>query len=123
MIRALRKVFDDDPQDIIGSTGAGRFVVLGKEKKVLQLGFGPDCVAGIGAVAASVASLRDSYQDASTALCMAARLPGIGRVVHIDDVRVQELVASSAEHTRAQFVRGLLSSLSDQAGWPVPRPP
>ncbi len=120
MIRALRKVFDD-PQDIIGSTGAGRFVVLGKERKDLQLDFGPGCVTGIGAVASTVASLHDSYQDASTALYMAARLPGIGRVVHIDDVRVQELVASSAEHTRARFVRGLLASLSDQADWPVLR--
>ncbi len=120
MVRALRRVFDD-PQDIIGNTGAGRFIVLSRKREALELDLGVECAVGIGGAASTVATLHDSYQDASTALYLAARLPGSDRVVHIDDLRVQELVASSAPHTRARFVRGMLGSLVDQNDWPVLR--
>ncbi|GLZ33753.1 carbohydrate diacid regulator [Lentzea sp. NBRC 105346] len=119
VLRQLRRVFDD-PQDVVGSTGSGRFVVLHREKgPIPELGF--DCAAGIGSAASSVTGLHDSHQDASTALYLAARLPGVAKVVHIDDVRVPELVAAAGQQTRARFARVLLGPLRTQHDWPVLR--
>ncbi|WP_158851377.1 CdaR family transcriptional regulator [Saccharothrix deserti] len=125
--RALRRVFDD-PQDIVGSTSSGRFVVLHLEKtslpdRCLRLSgeIGTDCTVGIGGRATSVPELHDSYQDASTALYLAARLGRSAGVVHIDDLRVQELVASSGRHLRTRFARALLGELRGQTDWPILR--
>ncbi|ONI91756.1 hypothetical protein ALI22I_07290 [Saccharothrix sp. ALI-22-I] len=128
--RALRRVFDD-PQDIVGSTSSGRFVVLHLEKASLPElpdrcvrvpdEIGTHCTVGIGGRAASVPELHDSYQDASTALYLAARLGRPAGVVHIDDLRVQELVASSGRHLRTRFARALLGDLRGQTDWPVLR--
>ena len=79
------------------------------------------CVAGIGSPATTVAELHDSYHDASTALFLAARLPGTTRVAHIDDLRVPEIVAAGSQHTRTRFVRALLGDLRAQTDWPTPR--
>ena len=126
-IRALRRTFDD-AQDIVGNTGSGRFVVLSRERPALdrrclrlldELATG--CVAGIGSPATTVAELHDSYHDASTALFLAARLPGTTRVAHIDDLRVPEIVAAGSQHTRTRFVRALLGDLRAQTDWPTPR--
>ncbi|MBP2323102.1 carbohydrate diacid regulator [Kibdelosporangium banguiense] len=127
VVRALRRVFDD-PQDIVGSTSSGRFVVLHMEKVPVadrcarvpgEIGTG--CKAGIGGRAQSVPELHDSYQDASTALYLAERLAGAASVVHIDDLRVHELVASSGRQLRARFVRALAGELSALADWPILR--
>jgi carbohydrate diacid regulator len=127
VVRTLRRVFDD-PQDIVGSTSSGRFVVLHNEKAPSQdrcrramAEIGTGCVVGIGATARSVPDLHDSYQDASTALYLAARLAKTGKVVHIDDLRVEELVASSGRQLRTRFVRALLGDLRLAADWPILR--
>lgn len=124
IVRALRRTFDD-AQDIAGGTGSGRFVVLAREKPAVhqrclrlidELPTG--CVAGIGSPASTVAELHDSYHDASTALFLAARLPATTRVVHIDDLRVPEIVAAGSQHTRIRFARALLGDLRAQPDWP-----
>jgi carbohydrate diacid regulator len=66
-----------------------------------------------------VPALHDSYVDASTALYLAARLPGSRRVAHIDDLRVHELVAASG--ARSRLVRALIGQLREQPDWPVLR--
>jgi carbohydrate diacid regulator len=125
VVRALRRVFDD-PQDIVGSTSSGRFVVLHLAKdpdRCVQVPpeIGSECKVGVGGPARSVPELHDSYQDASTALYLAARLGGTDQVVHIDDLRVQELVASSGRQLRARFIRALVGELRLLADWPVLR--
>ncbi|MEV6242199.1 sugar diacid recognition domain-containing protein [Lentzea sp. NPDC051838] len=127
-VRTLRQFFDDG-QDIIGQAGETRFVLLQRRSGADLLSLcdkafeelGPRCAIGVGGEARSVAELHDSYEDASTALHLASRL-GRGRsVVHIDDLRLHELIASSAVQPRDRYVRALVGSLREKPDWPVLR--
>lgn len=117
VLRRLRKAFVDS-QDVIGRGVSGRFVVLHKDTGSIPP-IDLECSVGVGGRACGVPALHDSYVDASTVLYLAARLPGSPRVVHIDDLRVHELVASSG--ARSRLVRALLGSLREQPDWPVLR--
>jgi carbohydrate diacid regulator len=87
---------------------------------VEQLGrrHGLAAVVGIGAVATTVTELHDSYQDASIAL----RLGVAGSpVTAIDDMRIQQLVATAGHRPRARLVEAMTGPLRGQPDWGVLR--
>jgi len=76
---------------------------------------------GIGTAAATVAGLHDSYQGASTALRLGARLPGRTAVNTIDEMRIHQLLAAAGQHPRNRFVDALTGRLRTENDWPVLR--
>ena len=80
---------------------------------------------GIGDIATTVVELHDSYQDASTALRLGARLTPSGddgpTVSSIDDLRIHQLLASAGHRARARLVEALTARLRVQPEWPVLR--
>jgi len=76
---------------------------------------------GIGTAAATVAGLHDSYQGASTALRLGARLPGRTAVNTIDEMRIHQLLAAAGQHPRNRFVEALTGRLRTENDWPVLR--
>jgi carbohydrate diacid regulator len=75
---------------------------------------------GIGAVATTVTQLHDSYQDASIALRLGARLTTGSEpaptITPIDDMRIHQLIAT-AGRPRARLVEALTADLRTQADW------
>ena len=71
----------------------------------------------IGTVANSVPELRDSYQDAWSALHLGKRLARHKQVFHIGEFRVQELLLTVSYNSRKRFLQALLNPLRDQADW------
>ena len=79
---------------------------------------------GIGAVASTVTQLHDSYQDASTALRLGARLAAGGgpapTITHVDDMRIHQLI-TTAGRPRTRLVDALTADLRTQPDWPALR--
>jgi carbohydrate diacid regulator len=80
--------------------------------------------AGVGDVATTVPELHDSYQDASIALRLGARLGTGGAapaVSSIDDLRIHQLLAAIGHRPRARLVEAMTAKLHTQPDWPVLR--
>jgi carbohydrate diacid regulator len=79
---------------------------------------------GTGSRATTVAGLHHSYQDATVALRLGARLAGRGegsRIHSIDSLRIHQLLAAAGHRPRARLVESLTAGLRDQPDWPVLR--
>ena len=137
VLRTVRAAFGE-PQDIAGSL-AGHLLVLYRVRAERVGDAEPDlperCAAlvadiaerhgltarvGVGAVATSVAGLRDSYEDAATALRLGA-LVAEGPVQSIEDVRLHQLLTAVGHRARARFADALTRELRSQPDWPVLR--
>ncbi|KAB2340658.1 sugar diacid utilization regulator [Actinomadura rudentiformis] len=133
--RLIREAFADS-QDLVAGMASGRFAVLHQTRDRPVRDLVPLCESiveglerrlavpvriGIGAAASSVAALRDSYEDAASALRLGPRArPGIS--VHvIEDLRVHRLIAAVAPRTRARFTASLIPALRARSDWPVLR--
>lgn len=122
------------PDDIVAALPANRFVVLYRSRPagtlrescrrlVDQIGrrHGLRAAAGIGAAAATIAGLHDSYQDASTAVRLGTRLPGRPAVNAIDEMRIHQFLAATGPHPRTRFVGALTTPLRTESDWPALR--
>lgn len=137
LLRTVRTAFPD-PQDVTGSL-AGHVVVLHRVPAERLGSTAPDlrehCAAliaeigdrhglvarvGVGGVAASVAALRESYEDAGAALRLGAVF-GDGPVHAIEDVRTGQLLATVPQRARTRFTSALAAGLQSQPDWPVLR--
>jgi carbohydrate diacid regulator len=134
VLRTIKDVFGEE-QDLATSIGTGKFGVLHslwpEDKDATSrttarcrhltesIQARHDIVAnvGIGAVANSVTELRDSYQDAWSALHLGKRLARHKQVFHIGEFRVQELLLTVSYNSRKRFLQALLNPLKDQADW------
>lgn len=136
VLRTIKDVFGDE-QDLGTSIGTGKFGVLHnlwpheEDKEVMSrtrarcrqlaesIQAHHDIVAnvGIGTVASSVPGLKDSYQDAWSALHLGKRLARHRQVFHIGEFRVQELLLTVSYSSRKRFLKALLYPLKDQADW------
>jgi carbohydrate diacid regulator len=135
VLRTIKEVFGDE-QDLATSIGTGKFGVLHSlwpeeakhatsrtrarcRKLTESIQARHDIVAniGIGTVANSVPELRDSYQDAWSALHLGKRLARHKQVFHIGEFRVQELLLTVSYNSRKRFLQALLNPLRDQADW------
>jgi carbohydrate diacid regulator len=139
LLRTIRAAFGDH-QDIVGAVASGRFVALHRtpsrrladthldlrgrcRQLVEEIGqrHGLAARAGVGAAATSVASLRESYEDASTALRLGPLVDPAAAVYSVDDVRIFQLVATVSQRTRARFADATALALRAQPDWPVLR--
>jgi carbohydrate diacid regulator len=135
LLRAVRRAFPH-PQDLVGTTSSGRFVVLHHlaAPEALDLltrcrtltgslarEHGVACRIGVGGVAATVAGLRDSYRDATSVLYLTGRLGRREPVAHIDEVRIHDLLAGVGHSARTRFAHALVEPLRQQPDWPVTR--
>ena len=122
------------PDDIVAAMPSNRFVVLHRIRAVETLSevcsrlveqidhrHGLRATAGIGTVAATIAGLHNSYQEASTAVRLGTRLPGRPAVNTIDEMRVQQLLATTDQHSRTRFVDALTARLRTENDWPALR--
>jgi carbohydrate diacid regulator len=139
ILRTARRAFPE-PQDLVGATASGRFVVLhrlpaasggddapGADGRLLStcrtlaedLMSSPavTCRIGVGSRVASVSGLHDSYRDATNTLYLLRRLGREEQVAHIGDVRVPDLLATVTPAARARFVRAVAGPLPDHAEW------
>ena len=134
VLRTIKDVFGDE-QDLATSIGTGKFGVLHSlwpnEEDAMSrtrarcrhltesIRARHDIVAnvGIGTVANSVPELKDSYQDAWSALHLGKRLARHRQVFHIGEFRVQELLLTTSYSSRNRFLRALLHPLKGQADW------
>ena len=135
VLRTIKDVFGDE-QDLATSIGTGKFGVLHSlwpeeakhatsrtrvrcRKLTESIQARHDIVAniGIGTVANSVPELRDSYQDAWSALHLGKRMARHRQVFHIGEFRVQELLLTVSYNSRKRFLQALLNPLRDQADW------
>jgi carbohydrate diacid regulator len=76
---------------------------------------------GIGAVAADVVGLHESYQDANAALRVGLRTGGDAGVHVIDRLRVHQLLESAAPRVRDRFSDSQLGALRSDESWPALR--
>ena len=87
----------------------------------LERRHGLTAAVGIGDAATNVIELHDSYQDASSALRLGARLAARGdpgpKVTSIDDVRIHQLLAAVGHRPRARLIAALTTDLRAQADW------
>ena len=131
------------PDDIVAAMPSNRFVVLHRSRPprpadgppgtaglcdscrqlVEQIGrrHGLRAAVGIGTEAATIAGLHDSYQDASTAVRLGARLPGRPAVNTIDEMRIHQLLAATGQQPRKRFVDALTTRLRAENDWPALR--
>jgi carbohydrate diacid regulator len=137
LLRTVRAAFGD-VQDIAGSL-AGHVVVLHRVPAERLGGTAPDLPdrcgtlvaeilerhglatrVGIGADVASVAGLRESYEDAVSALRLGAIFGG-GPVHTIEDVRTGQFLATVPHRARIRFTGVLAGPLRAQPDWRVLR--
>lgn len=134
VLRTIKDIFGGE-QDLATFIGTGKFGVLhsiwpedrdatartrDRCKRLTQsIQARHDIVAnvGIGTVATSVPELRDSYQDAWSALHLGKRLARHKQVFHIGEFRVQELLLTVSYSSRKRFLQAILHPLKDQADW------
>jgi carbohydrate diacid regulator len=135
VLRTIKDVFGGE-QDLAISIGTGKFGVLHSlwpeehrdatprirarcRRLTETIQARHDIVAniGIGTVANSVPELRDSYQDAWSALHLGKRLARHKQVFHIGEFRVQELLLTVSYSSRKRFLQALLHPLKGQADW------
>src|SRR2546421_1850277 len=140
LLHTMRTAFNP-AHDVVAAMPSDRFVALhrvasarGADRPsealrascrdvVNQLGHrhGLTAAVGIGAVAATVTQLHDSYQDASIALRLGARLTTRGEpgptITSIDDMRIQQLIATAGNRPRARLVDALTTPLRCQPDW------
>jgi carbohydrate diacid regulator len=78
---------------------------------------------GIGDIATTVIGLHDSYQDASVALRLGARLAtdGGSTVSSIGDLRIHQVLAAVGHRPRGRLIEALTPDLRAQADWRVLR--
>jgi carbohydrate diacid regulator len=140
LLQILRATFPAG-HDIIAATAADRFVVLHRipaarhaadaeplcRRAVDEIGrrYRLTAAAGIGDAATTVTGLHDSYQDATMALALGARL-GIpadagATVASIDNLRIEQFVAAAGHRPRARLVESTTASLRQQTEWPALR--
>lgn len=137
LLRTVRAAFGD-AQDVAGSL-AGHVVVMHRVPAERVGGTAPDlrerCATvvaelgerhglaarvGVGGTATSVAGLRESYEDAISALRLGAIFGG-GPVHAIEDVRTGQLLATVPQRVRTRFTGALAGQLRAQPDWPVLR--
>jgi len=140
LLQTLRATFTPI-HDVVAAMPSDRFVALHRvasvrpadgqndelrllcRKAVDQLGrrHGLTAAVGIGDAATNVIELHDSYQDASSALRLGARLAARGepgpKVSSIDDVRIHQLLAAVGHRPRARLIGALTTDLRAQADW------
>jgi len=134
VLRTIKDVFGDE-QDLATSIGTGKFGVLHSlwpnEEDAMSrtrarcrhlaesIRARHEIVAnvGIGTVARSVPELKDSYQDAWSALHLGKRLARHKQVFHIGEFRVQELLLTVSYSSRKRFLQALLHPLKGQPDW------
>ena len=136
ILRNTREVFDDD-QDLVASVGIDKIAILhsggasneladGKQirSRCEQLRKNVDerqrlhCSIGIGTVGRSVSDLRGSYYDArKRAASRPAARGNHSTEFHIDDFRTQELLLTTSQSSREQFLRKTLEKLRSQTDW------
>jgi carbohydrate diacid regulator len=136
LLRTIRASFADG-YDIVAALPADHFVVLHRatgdaglpelrtrcQRTVQQMHHRHGVAAriGIGSLAASVAALHDSYDDATMALQLGTRLVGQAPVNAIDDLRTYQLILGVGQRARTRFADALLADLRHQADWPALR--
>jgi carbohydrate diacid regulator len=140
LLHTLRTTFIP-AHDVVAAMPSDRFVALHRvastrrtdgradplhascREVVDQLGrrHGLTAAVGIGAVATTVVQLHDSYQDASIALRLGARLTTRGepapKITSIDDMRIQQLIAAAGNRPRVRLVEALTTQLRTQPDW------
>ncbi len=140
LLHTLRTTFAPT-HDVVAAMPSDRFVALHRvasadridghidalrascREVVDQIGHrhGLTAAVGIGTVATTVTGLHDSYQDASIALRLGARLATRGepapKISLIDDMRIQQLIAAAGNRPRARLVEALTTELRTQPDW------
>jgi carbohydrate diacid regulator len=144
LLQTMRTTFTG-AHDIVAAMPSDRFVALHRVAGLRPAGGGPDALralcgkvvddigrrhgllaaVGIGDVADSVPALHDSYQDATTALRLGARLVARGdsgpTISSIDDVRVHQVLAAIGHRPRARLVATMAGALRAEPDWPLLR--
>jgi carbohydrate diacid regulator len=144
LLQTLRATFAGT-HDIVAAMPSDRFVVLhripparhvdgpsgdlpalcGKAVEEIGRRHGLTAAAGIGDAATTVVELHESYQDASIALRLGARLgthaTARPAVSSIDDLRIHQLLAAVGHRPRTRLIEALTAKLRSQADWPVLR--
>ena len=132
LLRAAREAFAD-PQDIVACTMPGWIGVLHRVssadtpsawQRVVDLvgaRHGLTARVGVGEPAASIAGLRDSYQDAWDALRLGARIAPDVSVNLIGDLRAHQLLVAAGYESRSLRLGPVTAELRAQADWRVLR--
>src|SRR5215472_17113750 len=76
---------------------------------------------GVGDPATTLPGLRDSYTDAGSALLLGTRLGAPEPVHSIDSLRLHQVLATLAHHTRTRFVTTTIAPLRSATDWPALR--
>ena len=132
LLRAAREAFAD-PQDIVACTMPGWIGVLHRAssadtpsawQRVVDLvgaRHGLTARVGVGEPAASIAGLRDSYQDAWDALRLGARIAPDVSVNLIGDLRAHQILVAAGYESRSLRLGPVTAELRAQADWRVLR--
>lgn len=126
-VRAIGEVFDSR-MDIVAELSAGKYVVLHhlsaeddehlRERafRAAELLLGRHGIimhVGVGEAADDVSSLSASYDDASAAVRIGCRRPGV-QVCEIAHLRVRQLLDSTSAAARVRFTSSQLAHLSQE---------
>jgi carbohydrate diacid regulator len=135
-VRAIGEVFDART-DIVAELFVGRYVVLhhpspndgddlreraARTAALLRERHGVIAHVGIGEVGSDIASMADSYADATAAVRLAHdRASAKTEIREIADLRVPQLLGSASNMARARFKQSQLARLTAENDFPALR--
>lgn len=136
VLRTIRDTFSA-PQNVVAATPSGAYAVLccvpadhDLTDVLARCHEVADDIArrnhvvariGVGDPATTVTGLRDSYTDAGAALLLGARTHAPEHVHTIGNLRLHQVLATLAQHTRSRFVTTTVQPLRSASDWPALR--
>ena len=141
LLRAVRDVFSNQ-QDLVTSVGTDAIVVLWdvgpgtsedgtlRERLVERCQHAVDDLehrweaqtsAGLGAIAANLGALAQSYRDAWNALRLGVLLQPGRRIFHAQEFRLRQILLNVEARAGAAYQESLLGALRAERNWPEVR--
>ncbi len=136
VLKTIKGIFVDTPQEIVSYTGGDRFVVLKTinlkdsgeilRKKLFRIGKKIENIIsqkmkfkvtiGIGEYHKDIDGLSKSFKEATQALDVGSRLLGAGDTYHIDNLGIGKLLAEIKKESQKEFIEKTIYSTKSDKG-------
>jgi len=136
VLKTIKGIFVDNPQEIVSYTGGDKFVVLktinlkdsdeilrkklfrtGKKiKNIISQKMKFKVTIGIGEYHKGNEGLSKSFKEATQALDVGSRLLGAGDIYHIDNLGIGRLLAEIKEESQQEFMEKTIYSTKGEKG-------
>ncbi len=130
VLKTIKGIFVDTPQEIVSYTGGDKFVVLktidlkdsdemvrkkifrigGKIKNIISQKIKFKVTIGIGEYHEGIQGLNKSFKEATQALDVGSRLLGAGDIYHIDNLGIERLLTEIKEESQQEFIEKTIYS-------------